>query len=61
MDKQTIEYGIAGHKAPELSREILNGGPDKDGIPALNNPKFIDFSDIGFVDKSGNGETIFSN
>ena len=36
-------FDIARHSVP--IEEILSGGPPKDGIPALNNPKFVSASD----------------
>ena len=35
--------------------EILSGGPGKDGIPSIDNPKFISVSDAGFLDDSDQG------
>ena len=31
------------------SSQIFSGGPDKDGIPAINNPQFIKASDVKFL------------
>ncbi len=36
-------FDITRHSVP--IEEILSGGPPKDGIPALNNPKFVSASD----------------
>ncbi len=38
-------FDVTVHAVP--IEEILNGGPPKDGIPALNNPKFVSPSDGG--------------
>ncbi|MBI2673810.1 MAG: DUF3179 domain-containing protein [Candidatus Zambryskibacteria bacterium] len=35
--------------------EILSGGPGKDGIPAVNNPKFISVSDAMFLNDNDPG------
>jgi hypothetical protein len=29
--------------------KILSGGPSKDGIPSINNPKFIDVKDVNYL------------
>jgi hypothetical protein len=50
---QTRQYLDAGKGQPSFDvtvhavpiEEILNGGPPKDGIPALNTPKFVSASD----------------
>ena len=36
-------FDITRHSIP--IKEILSGGPPKDGIPALSNPKFVSASD----------------
>lgn len=50
QEKQYLDAGkgqppfdITHHSVP--IEEILSGGPPKDGIPALNNPKFVSASD----------------
>ena len=35
--------------------EILSGGPAKDGIPPIDNPKFIDSSEADFLNNSDEG------
>jgi hypothetical protein len=33
-------------------QEILSGGPPKDGIPAILEPKFVPSAEAGFLDES---------
>ncbi len=41
--KGQLPFDITRHSVP--TEEILSGGPPKDGIPALSNPKFISASE----------------
>lgn len=39
-------------------KEILSGGPPKDGIPSIDNPKFVDLSDERAVQMAGTEPVI---
>ena len=38
---------FARHTVP--LREIMSGGPGKDGIPALDRPRFLEAADVSFL------------
>ncbi len=48
-----IPFFVTGFSLDNASvpqSDILSGGPPKDGIPALLEPKFVDAADAGFLD-----------
>lgn len=48
------EFDVNLSKASIPLNEVLSGGPDKDGIPAINTPKFIDIKS-SLEDENGLG------
>ena len=48
-----------GSKEPLVPvEEIVSGGPPKDGIPSIDNPKFIGVAQAGFLDDASRGMLV---
>jgi hypothetical protein len=47
MPLQALGWDFSKHSIP--LDDIMSGGPPKDGIPALINPKYVQADDAGFM------------
>jgi len=48
-----------GPKEPLVPvEEIVSGGPPKDGIPSIDNPRFLEVAQAGFLDDASRGMLV---